>query len=64
MFYPAVFYNDFRINVDVGRDYSFYAGVDNAFNRNPPLGLTGLSGFSGIYSVRGRNFFAGFRARF
>ena len=64
MFYPAVFYNDFRINVDVGRDYSFYAGVDNAFNRNPPLGLTGLGAGSGIYSVRGRNFFAGFRARF
>jgi outer membrane receptor protein involved in Fe transport len=64
MFYPAVFYNDFRINVEIGRDYSFYAGVDNAFNRNPPLGLSGLGAGSAIYSVRGRNFFAGFRARF
>jgi outer membrane receptor protein involved in Fe transport len=63
-YYPSVLYHDFRINVEVARDYSFYVGVDNAFDRAPPLGLTGTGAGSGIYSIRGRNFFAGFRARF
>jgi outer membrane receptor protein involved in Fe transport len=63
-FYPAVFYHDIRVNWDIGRDYSFYVGVDNVLNRNPPLGLTGVGAGSGIYNVRGRNYFAGFRARF
>ena len=65
-----MFYHDIRLNVDIARDFSFSFGVDNLFNRNPPLGLTGLgpallaTGDSSIYSVRGRNFYAGFRARF
>jgi len=63
-FYPSVLYHDFRLNIEVGRDYSFYVGVDNAFNRAPPLGATGTGAGSGIYSIRGRNYFAGFRARF
>jgi len=63
-FYPSVLYHDARISIDVGRDYNFYVGVDNFMNRNPPLGLTGVGAGSGIYPVRGRNFYAGFRARF
>ena len=50
--------------MDVTRDYSFYFGVDNILDRNPPLGLTGVGAGSGIYNVRGRNFYGGFRARF
>jgi outer membrane receptor protein involved in Fe transport len=63
-FYPSVLYHDFRLNIEVARDYSFYAGVDNAFDRAPPLGTTGTGAGSGIYSIRGRSFYAGFRARF
>jgi outer membrane receptor protein involved in Fe transport len=63
-FYPAVWYHDLRMNVDIGRDFSFYVGVDNVLDRNPPLGLTGVGAGSGIYNVRGRNYYAGFRAHF
>jgi hypothetical protein len=38
--------------------------VDNFTNRAPPMGLTGVGAGSGIYNVRGRNFYAGFRAKF
>jgi len=34
-------------------------GVDNVFNRLPPLGLTGAGAGSGIYSDIGRFFYAG-----
>ena len=63
-FYPSVLYHDARISIDVTKDYNFYFGVDNFTNRAPPLGLTGVGAGSGIYNVRGRNFYAGFRARF
>ena len=39
-------------------------GVDNVLNTLPPLGLTGVGGGSGIYSNRGRFFYAGVIARF
>jgi len=64
IYYPSVLYHDARVTVDVARDYQFYAGVDNFTNRAPPLGLTGVGAGSGIYNVRGRSFYAGFRARF
>ena len=63
-YYQAVFFHDFRIGIDAGRRYNFYIGVDNAFNRMPPLGLTGVGGGSGIYGNRGRFFYAGIQARF
>ena len=66
-----------RIDFSVDRgpfpssNLNFYVGVDNAFNRNPPLGLTGTgervaSGGNGsnIYLIRGRNFYAGARVEF
>lgn len=77
--YPSVAYHDFRITWDIrggdnvfsrliptGSETSlrFYVGVDNAFNRTPPLGLTAVGAGSAIYDVRGRTFYAGFRARF
>ncbi|HEX8124128.1 MAG TPA: TonB-dependent receptor [Allosphingosinicella sp.] len=63
-FYPSVLYHDLRFAWDVSKQHQFYVGVDNITNRNPPLGLTGVGAGSGIYSIRGRNFYAGFRARF
>jgi outer membrane receptor protein involved in Fe transport len=75
--YPDVFYHDFRVDFAVKggpnatSDLNFYVGIDNAFNRNPPLGLTGTgervaSGGNGsnIYLIRGRNFYAGARVKF
>jgi outer membrane receptor protein involved in Fe transport len=64
IWYPSVLYHDARVSIDVGKDYNFYFGVDNFTNRAPPLGLTGVGAGSGIYNVRGRNFYAGFKAKF
>jgi outer membrane receptor protein involved in Fe transport len=63
-FYPAVLYHDARIGIDATNRFNFYLGVDNIFNRQPPLGLTGVGGGSGIYSNRGRFFYAGATAKF
>jgi outer membrane receptor protein involved in Fe transport len=73
---PAVFYHDLRFAVDLkdlggfGKSYQFYFGVDNLLDRQPPLGIaaTGVGpgnvGNAAIYDIRGRQFYAGFRARF
>jgi outer membrane receptor protein involved in Fe transport len=63
-FYPAVFYHDVRLGVDVGPKYNFYLGVDNLTNVKPPLGLTGIGSGSAIYDVRGRFYYAGVVAKF
>lgn len=63
-YYPSILYHDLRVGINVGTDLNFYMGVDNVTNRQPPLGLTGVGAGSGIYNIRGRNFYAGFRARF
>ena len=63
-FYPAAFYHDVRLGVDVGPKYNFYLGVDNLTNKKPPLGLTGIGGGSSIYDARGRFFYAGAVAKF
>jgi outer membrane receptor protein involved in Fe transport len=77
--YPATFYHNVRLEWDVdsihgiGHDYEFYAGVDNLLNTHPPLGLAGTgtggitdrgTGNAAIYDVRGRTFYAGFKAAF
>jgi len=64
IYYPAVFYHDIRLGVDVNEKFNFYTGVDNVANRLPPLGLTGVGEGSGIYSARGRFFYAGVTAKF
>jgi outer membrane receptor protein involved in Fe transport len=63
-YYPNVAYHNFRLGIDLEREYEFYVGVDNAFNKAPPLGLTGSGAGSGIFENRGRFFYAGARARF
>ncbi|HEU4876949.1 MAG TPA: TonB-dependent receptor [Sphingomicrobium sp.] len=66
--YPAITYHDLRLEMDIkgaqsGRDFKVYVGMDNIFNRKPPLGSTGTGSGSAIYDIRGRNLYAGFRAR-
>jgi outer membrane receptor protein involved in Fe transport len=64
---------------NIGRDLNFFVGVDNVLGTVPPLGATGAGAGGGggagdrpgsanstgaIYEVRGRQFYAGFKARF
>ncbi len=62
--YPDVFYHDIRVGLDVNDQFNVYLGVDNITNRQPPYGLTGVGGGSGIYDVRGRYGYAGVVAKF
>jgi len=63
-FYPAKFYHDVRLGIDVGPKYNFYMGVDNLTNVQPPYGLSGLGGGSAIYDDIGRFYYAGVVAKF
>jgi outer membrane receptor protein involved in Fe transport len=68
--YPAVSYHNLRGQVDLpnlagfGKSFQVYAGVDNVFDKHPPLGLTGIGAGSVIYDFRGRTYYAGLRAGF
>jgi outer membrane receptor protein involved in Fe transport len=64
VYYPQIFYHDIRLGIDVTERFNFYMGIDNVTNRLPPLGLTGVGAGSGIFDVRGRNFYAGAIAKF
>lgn len=68
--YPAITYNDIRFewnitnNVGFADSLRFYFGVDNIFDRHPPLGTTATGSGTAIYDIRGRSYYAGVRARF
>jgi outer membrane receptor protein involved in Fe transport len=68
--FPSVTYHDLRLDFDIakdaqGRTLKFYVGADNILDRGVPQGATTATGAgSAIYSFRGRNYYAGFRARF
>jgi outer membrane receptor protein involved in Fe transport len=67
--YHAVFYHDLRFQFDTGpmgmvKNVQVYAGIDNIFDTHPPLGSTGTGAGSSIYDIRGRNYYAGVKARF
>ena len=68
--YPAITYSDLRFEWNLQRltgladSVRFYFGVDNVFDRLPPLGTTATGVGTAIYDFRGRSFYAGFRARF
>ncbi len=67
--FPAVWYNDIRVQWDTGqmgvvKNVQIYAGIDNIFDRHPPLGTTATGAGSAIYDIRGRNYYAGIKARF
>ena len=58
-YYPDIAYHDIRLGLNVTDDANIYLGVDNLFDRQPPYGLTGVGGGSGIYDVRGRYTYLG-----
>ncbi|MFL6745480.1 MAG: TonB-dependent receptor domain-containing protein [Sphingomicrobium sp.] len=73
--FPAVWYNDIRLQWDTGpmgmvKNVQIYGGIDNIFDRHPPFGSTATGagpaavGATSIYDIRGRNFYAGVKARF
>lgn len=62
--YPDVFYHDLRLGLEVNEKFNTYLGVDNLTNTQPPYGLTGVGGGSGIYDVRGQYFYAGVEIKF
>lgn len=63
-FYPDITYSDFRLGIDATDKFQFYFGVDNAFDRLPPFGLTGTGSGDAIYDNVGRRFYAGVDVRF
>lgn len=62
-YYSPQWYHDFRLEIDATERFKFYAGVDNVFDRLPPLDLLGTEAGS-PYDPTGRFFYAGFRAKF
>lgn len=68
--YPSITYNDIRFEWNIRNtggiadSLRFYFGVDNVFDRHPPLGTTATGGGTAIYDIRGRSYYAGIRARF
>jgi outer membrane receptor protein involved in Fe transport len=63
VWYPDVFYHDARVAIKVNNKYRFYLGVDNIFDRKPPLDLLGTEGGS-PYSSIGRFFYGGAQVDF
>jgi outer membrane receptor protein involved in Fe transport len=63
-YFPEVMYHDIRANYDISDDWAAYLGVDNVTDKIPPLGLTGTGEGSGIYDVRARYYYAGFKVNF
>lgn len=64
VYYPDVFYHNFRLGFEPTEQFKFYAGVDNAFDRLPPFGLAGTGFGSAIYDPVGRFFYAGAQVKF
>ena len=67
---PAITYHDLRFQWDTGpvfnraKNLQIYVGVDNVFDKHPPLGNTALGSGSAIYDVYGRFYYGGIKARF
>ena len=67
---PAITYHDIRFQWDTGpvfervKNLQIYLGVDNVFNKHPPLGNTALGSGSAIYNVYGRFYYGGIKALF
>lgn len=62
--YKAFTYHNLRAGFLVDKKFEFYAGVDNLFDKLPPLGLLGNEAGGAIFSNVGRQFYAGFKANF
>lgn len=63
-FYPSVWYHDIRVGFSVNEKFNLYAGVDNLFDKLPPLGLLGTSDGGSIFPNTGRFLYAGVKANF
>lgn len=61
--FPEVWYHDVRLGVDVNNKFRFYGGVDNVFDRKPPLGQLGVDE-GDPYDNVGRFFYLGVKADF
>lgn len=64
VFYPSVTYSDIRASARINDAHTFFVGVDNLFDRLPPLDLLGDGAGSAIFPNMGRFFYAGFTASF
>ncbi len=63
IYYPAMFIHNAKIAFDIDKKKSFYFGVDNIFDTQPPLGLLGTESGSPVNSI-GRFFYAGIEFNF
>jgi outer membrane receptor protein involved in Fe transport len=63
VFYPEVLYQDVRASYKVNNRFRFYMGVDNLFDKLPPLGLLG-SEAGDPFSAIGRFFYGGAQVDF
>ncbi|SBV33016.1 TonB-dependent receptor [uncultured Sphingopyxis sp.] len=61
IYYPDALYHNLRANLEIDNKFDFYIGVDNAFDKQPPLGLLGTAG-GDPYDTFGRYFYAGIKA--
>lgn len=69
---PSVSYFDFTANFTVEENYTFRLGVQNAFDKQPPVVGSAAGGtrynaantFPTVYDVLGRTFFAGITAKY
>lgn len=64
-------YNDIQLRYTFLEDYQVFVGVDNVFDRKPPIipapfavNVTGTETAADVYDPIGRFFYAGFRAQF
>lgn len=64
VYYPSVTYSDIRASARINDAHTFFLGVDNLFDRLPPLDLLGEGAGSAIFPNMGRFFYAGFTASF
>ena len=64
VYYPSVTYSDIRASARINDAHTFFLGVDNLFDRLPPLDLLGDGAGSAIFPNMGRYFYAGFTASF
>lgn len=67
--FPAITYHGVRLQWDTGpvsraKNLQIYFGVDNIFDKHPPLGQTGTGANAAIYDVFGRKWYGGIKAQF
>jgi len=65
---PSVWYFDLTANVDLSKNFTFFAGVNNLFDKMPPILGTTFVGDANVdvslYDTLGRRYFAGLRMKF